>query len=98
MYEFCHCFLVPFFAFQSSSTGIPAIIELGSSCAAEFTGSLALTLRAKSVSETKKGSILQNVLFMKEKPLLQVIKTTPKHINQAYNKWWQFVVSSKWKN
>lgn len=34
---------------------------------------------------------------MKEKPLFQVIKTTLKYINQAHNKLWQFVVSSKKK-
>lgn len=37
--------------FQTSSTGIPAMIELGSSWAAEFTVSLAPITRTRSVSD-----------------------------------------------
>lgn len=36
--------------FHTSSTGMPAMMELGSSCAAEFTVSLAPITRVKSVS------------------------------------------------
>lgn len=39
------------FDFQTSSTGIPAMIELGSSWAAEFTVSLAPITRVRSVSD-----------------------------------------------
>lgn len=81
----CHCLSVPCFDFQSSSIGVLLITELGSSCAAEFTVSFAPVTTAKSVSQTKRKYINKCVI-MKGKPLLQVIKTTPKHINQAYNK------------
>lgn len=48
--------------FQTSSTGIPAMIELGSSWAAEFTVSLAPITRVRSVSDRTHNKVtLENI-------------------------------------
>ena len=53
-------------AFQSSNIGMPVITELGSSCAAELTGSFAPVTRAKSVSKTKRKYITKCVIVKGE--------------------------------